>query len=470
MSSSANRDAALLELSRALPSDAIRTDDESCWEHAADDSGTSSVRPDAVIVARTTEQVSAALRIAHAHDIFVTPRAAGTGRTGGAIPANGGFVLSMQGMRAFRDFEKADSYVVVEPGLVLGNLYERVEAENYFYPPDPNSWGSCQIGGNLAENAGGPRAFKYGVTRDYVLGMRAVLMDGTVIDVGRRTSKGVTGYDVTSLLVGSEGTLAVFTEAMLRVIPKPEKIVALIALMPSSRHAALAVNALLAKRIRPRCVEFLDHVTLDVLRPKSSLPIDAHAKAMLLIELDGSEIGLENELESAGNALTDAGALSVLVARTDEERERVWAPRREMSHALRKLAKHKLSEDVVVPRSQLPALLDAVTEISAQHNIVMPAYGHAGDGNVHVNFLWNDESEYPRVRLAIEALFRKTISLGGTLSGEHGIGLEKAPFLGLEQSSQLIALQEKIKSTFDPKGLLNPGKIFPNARSSHRAC
>ena len=308
------------------------------------------------------------------------------------------------------------------------------------------------------------------MTRDYVLGLRAVLMDGTVIDVGRRTSKGVTGYDITSLLVGSEGTLAVFTEAMLRVIPKPEKIVALIALMPSSRHAALAVNALLATRIRPRCVEFLDHVTLDVLRPKSSLPIDENAKAMLLIELDGTEISLENELENAGNALTDAGALSVLVARTDEERERVWAPRREMSHALRKLAKHKLSEDVVVPRSQLPALLDSVAEISAQHQIVMPAYGHAGDGNVHVNFLWNDESEFPRVRLAIEALFRKTISLRGTLSGEHGIGLEKAPFLGLEQSSELIALQEKIKATFDPKGLLNPGKIFPNARPSHRAC
>ena len=459
---------ATLELERALPSGAVVTDRDVRAAYAGDESEVAPVVPDAVVRVRSTAEVAAVMRVASAHRVPVTPRAGGTGRTGGAVPVMGGWVLAFERFDRIEEIDRGDAVAVVQPGAVLGDLHAAVEAEGLFYPPDPNSWASCTIGGNVAENAGGPRAFKYGVTRDFVLGLEVVLADGTVLELGRRTKKGVTGYDLTGLVVGSEGTLALVTRATLHLVPKPEALRTMLVFLPDEDRIAAAVSACLRERIVPRCVELLDAITLDVLREENVVPIPKGAAALLLVELDGEDASLDAELERLGGALDDAGAIEIVVAKHSGDREKLWEVRREMSRTLRRRAKHKLSEDVVVPRSRLGDLLRRCREISERHRIVMPTYGHAGDGNLHVNFLWDTADERPRVDAAIEALLRATIEMRGTLSGEHGIGVLKLPYLGLEQSEQLIDVQRGIKAQLDPLGILNPGKIF--APGGHGAC
>ncbi|HEX4354939.1 MAG TPA: FAD-linked oxidase C-terminal domain-containing protein, partial [Polyangiales bacterium] len=401
----------------------------------------------------------------------VTPRAGGTGRTGGAVPLAGGVVLAFEAMNRIKGIEPRDLIAVVEPGVVTGELHRAVEELGLFYPPDPNSLSTCALGGNVAENAGGPRALRYGSTRDYVLGLNVVTPDGSELTLGKRTPKGVTGYDLTSLLVGSEGTLAITTEITLKLLPKPQAVATMLVLLPTLASAGAAVTQVLGAGILPRCMELLDDKTLDLVRPLSALPISPSARALLLIELDGDELALEGQLERAGNAVDAAGATEVLVARHGGEREKLWAARRELSRALRASARFKLAEDVVVPRSKIPALIEECARISERFAVPMASYGHAGDGNLHVNFLWNDEAQAPTVKLAIGALFEHVIELGGTLTGEHGIGVLKAPYLHLEQSPQVIALQERVKDLFDPKRLLNPGKIFAShLQRFHGAC
>jgi glycolate oxidase len=466
-------------MSPRLPVEAILTDIDSLERYAHDASeAVAPMPPSAVVRVASTAEVSAVMEAAHAHRVPVTPRAAGTGRVGGAVPMAGGIVLALERMNSIRGIEAGDSLAVVEPGVVTGELHRAVESEGLFYPPDPNSWESCTLGGNIATNAGGPRAFGYGVTRDYVLGLEAVMADGSVMQVGRRTRKGVTGYDLVGLLVGSEGTLGVITEATVRLLPNPARVVTLVALVASEADIAPSLAALRARGIRPRCAELLDAHTLGLVRLKVGFAIPESARALLLIELDAAPDAsdrLDAELERAGNALVDAGALEVLVATQSHERERLWAARRELSWALRTLAKNKLSEDVVVPVTELGALLEFCTATAERTKIRMPAYGHAGDGNVHVNFLWDTEDERPRVEEAIEALFERVIALRGTLSGEHGIGVLKAPYLGLEQSDAVVALEKRIKDAWDPAGILNPGKIFPGEATRalhnfHGAC
>jgi glycolate oxidase len=328
-----------------------------------------------------------------------------------------------------------------------------------FYPPDPNSLDSCALGGNVAENAGGPRAFKYGVTRDYVLGVDAVLMGGQTLRVGRRTLKGVAGYDITSLLVGSEGTLAVLTEVTLRLIAKPAEVSTLLALFGDAHTAGVAVDKLVAAGVVPRCLELVDAGALEAIRAQG-VGIDQRAQAFLLIEVDGDARSCERDMMRVGDACDAAGALDVVVAQNASQRDRLWAARRELSPAVSKLAKNKLAEDVVVPRSSIPALLAAVQRISEVQGVRTLTYGHAGDGNLHVNFLWDDDDDVPRVKGAIDMLFREVLRMRGTISGEHGIGVLKAPYLGLEQAPALIALQRQVKAVFDPEGLMNPGKIF----------
>jgi glycolate oxidase len=432
-----------------------------------DESEAEGVVPDAVVLAETSDDVLAALRVAREAEVPITPRAAGTGRTGGAVPVAGGIVLSTVGMKSIKEIDRKEGIAVVGPGVVLGDLHAAVEAEGWFYPPDPNSLSSSTLGGNVAENAGGPRAFKYGVTRDWVLGVEAFLVGGQRIVAGRRTSKGVTGYDVTALLVGSEGTLAVFGDVTLALTPKPESVATLLALFSDLGHAGKSVEEMVAAGLVPRCIELLDGLTLDAMR-RAGNAIDPRANAMLLIEVDGDASSIDAQLEHVGEACAASAALDVLVAQDGAQRERLWSARRDMSHAVRRFAKNKLSEDVVVPRQRIGELLDRVRSFCERERVLHLTYGHAGDGNLHVNFLWNEPEELPAVERAIESLFRDVIALGGTLSGEHGIGVLKAPYLPLEQSSDLITLQRDIKRTFDPQGLLNPGKIFPSG--SHRAC
>jgi glycolate oxidase len=460
--SPANLERAKRELERALGLSKVITDASLLEPYARDESEATPVVPHVAVLAEDAGDIAKVLRVAADTDVPVTPRAGGTGRSGGAIPARGGIVLATHKLARIKHIDRENLIAVVEPGVVTGDLHAAVEAEGLFYPPDPNSWKSCCIGGNVAENAGGPRAFKYGSTRDYVLGLEVCLIGGTVLRTGKRTAKGVTGYDVTSLLVGSEGTLGVFSEITLRLVPKPREVATALALFRDARAALGVVTDILGAGIVPRCIEFLDAPALVALR-REGVALDAGAEALLLIELDSRAPG--DELEQLGEVLTRCTALmDIQVAQDAARRDALWAARRAMSPATRKLAKHKIAEDVVVPRDQMPALLDRVARIGQEEQVAHLTYGHAGDGNLHVNFLWNDASEAPQVERAVARLMRDTVALGGTLSGEHGVGLTKQPFLALEQSPALIALQERIKASFDPKNLLNPGKIFPVAR------
>lgn len=462
---------ALSEIEHHCGSGSVLRDRDLLEGYAHDESETEPCLPEAVVRAANTQAVSHIMRSAHKHGVPVTPRAGGTGRVGGAVPVPGGIVLSCEQMNALNGIEAADLFAVAQPGVVTGDLHRAVEKESLFYPPDPNSLDSCALGGNLAANAGGPRTFKYGVTRNYVLGMEVVLADGTILKLGRRTPKGVTGYDLTALMVGSEGTLAVVTEATLRLLPKPQGVATLLVFVPTADAVSSAVSAMLERGLMPRCVELLDSIALGIIRPRAGIAVPTNASAMLLIELDGDIDRLDRDVESCGNAMTDIGAIEVLVAQHGGERERLWAARRELSHTLRQQAAHKLSEDVVVPRTKIAALLQRCRELSELHDITMPTYGHAGDGNLHVNFLWDGPSDRPRVDAAIVGLFESVLSLGGTLSGEHGIGVLKAPYLPMELSPDLIALQRRIKHLFDPKNILNPGKIFTAETSRlHGAC
>ncbi|HEY3252569.1 MAG TPA: FAD-linked oxidase C-terminal domain-containing protein [Polyangiaceae bacterium] len=454
-------------LERALGPSKVLTERDACERFVRDESEAIGVVPDAVVLAENADDILAALRVAREAEVPITPRSGGTGRTGGAVPVAGGIVLSTLGMKSIVEVDRREGIAVVGPGVILQDLQSAVEAEGWFYPPDPNSQASCALGGNVAENAGGPRAFKYGVTRDYVLGMDAFLIGGQRIRVGRRTMKGVTGYDVTGLLVGSEGTLSVFGDITLQLIPKPESVMTLMTLFSNVKQACAAVQEIIVRGLVPRCIELLDATTLEAMRSAGNA-IDARAGAMLIMEVDGDEAACERQAERVADACATAQVLDVLVAQDAAQREKLWSARRQMSHAVRKLTKKKLSEDVVVPRMQIGELLDRVARTSEQTGVRSLSYGHAGDGNLHCNYLWNEDDELPAVERAIEQLFRDVIELGGTLSGEHGIGVLKAPYLALEQAPDLITLQKDLKRVFDPQNLLNPGKIFP--AGGHRAC
>jgi glycolate oxidase len=465
--SPASLDALQIALERARPGISLAADADVRASYAGDESDVAACLPDLVVRARSQEDVVAALRVASERGVPITPRAAGTGKSGGCVPIEGGIVLSLEAMSRIEEIDAADSVAVVGPGVVTGALHEAVESIGLFYPPDPNSLTTCTLGGNIAENAAGPRTYKYGVTRDWVLGLTVVTGDGSVLELGTRTHKGVTGYDLVSLMVGSEGTLGVVTRATLRLVPKPEGIVTLVALLRSTSQIATAVSTLASHGVSARCLELFDERTLDLVRSDAPFQVPPDARALLLVELDGDAAALEPAMERTGGLLTDVGA-DVLVAKNGTDRERLWAVRRELSRALRRSARSKISEDVVVPRSKLGALIDASARIGEKHALRSASYGHAGDGNLHVNFLWDEPSEEVRVRAALEDLFAEVMALGGTLSGEHGIGASKSAWLAREQAPSVVALQQRIKSLFDPRGILNPGKIF--ARALHRSC
>ncbi len=458
-------DRARIELSRNLGSRFVSSED-ACRPYQSDDTGIEGCAQGAVL-AENARDIQTTLSICGKHGVPVTSRAGGSGRTGGAVPIQGGIVLCTHPMNQVIDFDRREGTIVVQPGVILSDLWTTVEAEGWFYPPDPNSSDICCIAGNVAENAAGPRALKYGATRDYVLGVETYLSSGNQFFSGRRTKKGVTGYDTTALLVGSEGTLAAFGDITLRLLPKPEHVLTMLALFDSVESAARAVDRIIAARQLPRCIEFLDELTLSLMR-RAGNPIAEEANALLLLEVDGDEGSTLAQAERLGELCDAAGAQSIVVAQSENQRTQLWAARKQMSQAVRRFAKNKISEDVVVPRRKLLDLVDQVRRSREQFDIQALCYGHAGDGNLHVNFLWDTDEERLRVDQAIDALFKKTVELGGTLSGEHGIGILKVPYLELEQSHDQIALQKRLKAAFDPSGIMNPGKIFP--REGHGSC
>ncbi len=438
-----------------------RADAETVARFGHDESDQGDFAPQFVAFATSTQQVQAVLKLCAEHQVPVTPVGARTGKSGGSLPVNGGVCLSLEKMNRIIELRPDDLTVVVQPGVILGDLMKAVEAQGLFYPPDPNSWETCTLGGNIAENAGGPRALKYGVTRDYVLGLEWVLPSGEVVRVGKRTSKGVVGYDLVGLFVGSEGTLGIPTEITLKLLPKPQ--VVMTALLPfrSVDDAAKAVGQVLTHGVLPRCLELLDDVSIAAIDGKG-FNFPEGCGACLIAEIDGfSSEGVLAELTRLCELCTHSGALDALIAQDDSQREKLWAVRRLVSPSLRAVKKFKFSEDIVVPRSQIPEAIRRFKAIGVKHGLTVATYGHAGDGNLHTNVLYSGPHERPTVELALADIMRITVELGGTISGEHGIGVAKARFVSLEQSGELIALQEKLKAFFDPQALLNPGKMFP---------
>ena len=417
--------------------------------------------PDLVVKAESTADVQAVLAAATQHQVPVTPRGLGTGKAGGALPIYGGIVLSMERMNRIESIEVANMQVTAGPGTITGHLMRAVEDQGLFYPPDPNSFDICSIGGNVACNAGGPRALKYGTTRNYVRALQVVLPTGKVMQLGQRTAKASTGYRVADLIVGSEGTLGVITQVTMRLIPKPEAVETALVSFADAVRASEALTAVIAAGIVPRTLELLDHHALDAVRAKTPGRFPDHAGAAVILETDGRTAKRAFEdLERAAEVCTAHGALDVLLAQDAAQRKRIWEPRRVLSVTLRQTAPRKISEDIVVPRSQIPSMLAAVSRIGEQRRVRVAAYGHAGDGNLHVNVLFDDSSA-DRADAAVRDVICETVRLGGTISGEHGIGLLKRDFLPLEQSEELMEVQRALKATLDPHHILNPGKVLP---------
>jgi glycolate oxidase len=457
--------AALRALTAALGPSKVATGDARLpWSR--DDSPYPSPLPDAVVHAASEDDVQTTIRLANEYSIPVVPRAGGTGRTGAALPLYGGIILATDSLSGIEEISKEDLTAVVRPGVVLADLHAACTEMGLFYPPDPSSLGTCMLGGNVATNAGGPRAFLYGSTRSWLLGVDVITGGGERLVLGGKTRKRSSGYELSQLFAGSEGTLGVATRITLKLLPKPPETLTVAVWCRSDPGAAAVAAAILAARFSPASLEFLDERTVDVVR--GGLAVPEGGRALLIAEFDGE--GVEVIAERLGNLLTGLPDVCVVHAAVDPaRREALWGVRRALSLATRRVTRHKISEDVVVPRGSAGALLDDVARIGETHRVRHLTYGHAGDGNLHVNFLWNDDDEKPRIDAALDALFRATLARGGSLSGEHGIGIAKVPWFAAEHSATSRALQTAHKAAWDPKGILNPGKWVGGDRN-HRDC
>jgi glycolate oxidase len=440
----------------------VLTAAEDRWCYAFDATDLAAL-PDLVVFPGSAAEVSRILVLANEHRFPVTPRGAGSGRSGGSVPIEGGVVLVLTRLNRILEINTRDLVAVVEPGVILSKLKSAVEEQGLYYPPDPASADFCTIGGNVAECAGGAVAVQYGVTRDYVLGLEVVLPTGEIIDTGTRTMKGVVGYDLTRLFLGSEGTLGVITRIILRLVAKPAARQTLAAAFGTLKAAAEAVSRILASGLAPTALEFMDHVTLRCVREMLPFEVDASAAALLLMAVDGHPQDVEERAGAMARFCEEQGARPVIRARTLEEAEQLWKARKVISPALKKAKPQKVSEDVVVPLGAIPDLITALEELSRRRGLIIPCYGHAGDGNIHVNVLYdrNLPDEMEAVEPTVEDIFALVRRFQGTLSGEHGIGLTKAPYLGMELSPAAIAVQKRLKQAFDPNNIMNPGKIFP---------
>ena len=440
---------------------------EERWCYAYDATELAGV-PEVVVFPGSAQEVSQILRLANRHGFPVTPRGAGTGRTGGAVPVAGGVVLVLTRLNRILEINAGDLVAVVEPGVITGRLKAAVEDHGLYYPPDPSSADFCTMGGNVAECAGGAVAVQYGVTRDYVLGLTAVLPTGEIIDAGARTMKGVVGYDLTRLFLGSEGTLGVITRIILRLVPKPKARQTLAAGFMDLKTAAQAVSLILRSGLAPTALEFMDGPTLNCVAEMLPFKVPPRTGALLLMAVDGHRMDVEARAADMARFCRQQGARPMIRARQAAEAERLWQARRAISPALYKLKPQKVSEDVAVPLSVIPDLVAGLGELSRQRGLAILCYGHAGDGNIHINVMYdrNILEERQAVSPTVNDIFALARQLKGTLSGEHGVGLTKAPYLGLELSREAIALQKRLKKAFDPNNIMNPGKIFPEAGGS----
>lgn len=448
----------------ALLTDYLGTDNvlsaaEECWAYGSDNSRMQAL-PDAVAFATTHAQVQKIVTLCQEFQIPLVARGRGTATTGAAVPQAGGLVLSLERMNQILSYEPGNRLIVVEPGVINSDVQRVVAANGLFWAPDPSSAGYCTVGGNLAVNAAGPRAVKYGSSRDNVLGLTAVTGSGATVHVGSHTTKHAVGYDLTRLLVGSEGTLAIITQATLKLQPLAETKCTLQALFTDIDHATAAIAAIMTQPFVPCALEFLDKQAVNLIRDQITLPPDVDA--MLLIEVDGAIDAMPAAKTSISTAVKNSGLIKLCVANNNQEAELLWQARKALSPALRNIANKKINEDVVVPVSQLPALIRGLQKLAAHYQITNVNFGHAGNGNIHVNLLFdaNDPTQVSHAEACLDEMFTLVLKLQGSLSGEHGIGISKRDFLQREVDSASLELMWGIKKLFDPYNILNPGKVL----------
>jgi len=424
--------------------------------------------PDAVIFPKNSKEISGILHVANEDHFFVIPRGAGTGMTGGSLPVEGGVVVVMSRLNRILGIDKDNLIAHVEPGVITGRFHRAVEKEKLFYPPDPSSSDFSTLGGNLAECAGGPRAVKYGVTRDYVLGLEVVIPTGELIRTGVATAKGVVGYDLTRLIVGSEGTLGIITRITVKLLPLPETVRTMVAVFDDMETAAETVSEIIRRAMVPRTIEFMDNASIRCVERYLNIHLPVDAGALLLLEVDGKEKEVDELIDQLKTVCISRGANGTSIARKKEDIEKLWKARKAISPALFQYGPDKINEDIVVPRSRIPDMVRKIAALKEKTGLTMVSFGHAGDGNIHFNIMLDkkNQEELKKAEAAVDALFEYTLALGGTISGEHGVGITKAPYIAKEIGALELRLMKKIKKLFDPNGILNPGKIFPENKTA----
>jgi len=452
---------AVKELIARVGSDKVFTDREYLLSYSYDATGMEYL-PDAVVFAGSDEDVAAVIAVCRRYAVPLVPRGAGVGYSGGALAVQGGVVLVFTRMNRILRLDRESLLAVVEPGVVTSDLQAAAEKAGLFYPPDPASLKTSTIGGNIAENSGGPRCFKYGVTGNYVLGLEARLMSGEKVRLGSETIKNVAGYDLKSLLIGSEGTLAVVTQATLRLLPLPPCRLLFRVDFSSLAAGARFVQRVIRNHVQPSVLEFMDRSSLQAVYAYQGLPLDERVRAAVLVEVDGSPAEVAEREARFEKMVAEAGPLGRERAGTFAEQEALWATRRSVSPAIARLKPKKINEDIVVPGGRIPEMVAFIDGLAAEFNLCIVLFGHFGDGNIHTNLMVDpdDAAEMSRAEIVLDRIFKRVVELGGTISGEHGIGLSKKPFMHYQFSPVELELFRSIKKTFDPDNLLNPGKII----------
>jgi D-lactate dehydrogenase len=452
----------LTSLKEKLAPNRLLLDAAECWAYGFDNSRKQAI-PQAVVLPVTHGEVVAITKLCNQYKIPLVLRGRGTGTTGGSVPVQGGLVMSMEQMNQIIEVDLENRLMRVEPGVTNQAVQDRAASDGFFWAPDPGSASVCTVGGNLAFNAAGPRAVKYATTRENTLGLIAVTANGDTLHTGVKTTKGVTGYDLTRLLIGSEGTLAIITEATLKLLPLPESKRTITASYSSIQGATNAIVSIMNQSLIPSALEFLDSAALDLVRSLPGIDLPESSRALLIIEVDGLKTGIAGAVKQISAAASNSTLLEIKLSSNRQQADQLWATRKALSPVLRDIAPNKLNEDVVVPVGNIPALLSGLKRLSETYGIPIVNFGHAGNGNIHVNLLYDtrNSEQSDNAKPCLLEVFKLVLDLDGTLSGEHGIGTEKMHYISLEIDETSLSWMKKIKTLFDPNNILNPGKVFP---------